>query len=131
MNFVLPDGTVFGDDDLILRPEMVRADLSCASRGSLQDWQDQVARYAVGNSRLALFLSAGFAGPSAGIHQRTERWSASVRAIADREDHGCRLSRRQSLARAGVDGAIHQWRAHGQRLGSCGGRQLGQPARAG
>ena len=26
-----------------------------------------------------------------GVHQRTERWSASVRAIPDREDHGCRL----------------------------------------
>ena len=69
MNFVLPDGTVFGDGNLILRPEMVRADLSCASRGSLQDWQDQVARYAVGNSRIAFFLAAGVCRTSAGIHQ--------------------------------------------------------------
>ena len=48
--------------DIILRPEWQRADLSCAQAGTLAEWQDQVARYAVGNSRLALFLSAAFAG---------------------------------------------------------------------
>lgn len=32
-------------------------------RGSLKDWQENVARYAVGNSRLTLALSAAFAGP--------------------------------------------------------------------
>ena len=64
------------------------------------------------------------------VHQRTERWIASVRAIADREDHGSRLR--------GVGyWQGRSWRrdpsmaTHGQRIGSCGGRQLGQPARAG
>ena len=130
MNFVLPDGTVFGDGDLILRPEMVRADLSCASRGSLQDWQDQVARYAVGNSRIAFFLAAGFAGPllefisepSGGLHlfgpSRIGKTTAAVcRCISHWQGRSWR--RDPSMA------------THGQRIGSCGGRQLGQPACAG
>ena len=115
MNFVLPDGTVFGDGNLILRPEMVRADLSCASRGSLQDWQDQVARYAVGNSRIAFFLAAGFAGPllefisepSGGLHlfgpSRIGKTTAAVCAAS-------------VIGKGGRGGAIHQWRHTGNGL---------------
>ncbi len=115
MNFVMPDGTVFGDDNLILRPEMVRADLSCASRGSLQDWQDRVARYAVGNSRIAFFLAAGFAGPlleiisepSGGLHlfgpSRIGKTTAAVCAAS-------------VIGKGGRGGAIHQWRHTGNGL---------------
>ena len=115
MNFVLPDGTVFGDGNLILRPEMVRADLSCASRGSLQDWQDRVARYAVGNSRIAFFLAAGFAGPllefisepSGGLHlfgpSRIGKTTAAVCAAS-------------VIGKGGRGGAIHQWRHTGNGL---------------
>jgi putative DNA primase/helicase len=115
MNFVLPDGTVFGGDNLILRPEMVRADLSCASRGSLQDWQDRVARYAVGNSRIAFFLAAGFAGPllefisepSGGLHlfgpSRIGKTTAAVCAAS-------------VIGKGGRGGAIHQWRHTGNGL---------------
>ncbi|MDD2869742.1 DUF927 domain-containing protein [Neomegalonema sp.] len=46
--------------------------------GSLEGWRNEVARYAVGNSRLAFAISAGFAGPlllptdseSGGFHLR-------------------------------------------------------------
>ena len=87
-----------GDGDMILRPEMVRADLSCAS-WQLAEWQDQVAKYALGNSRLALFLSAGFAGalleiiaePCGGLHLHGNRRPASPRR---------HLSPRQSWAKA-------------------------------
>ena len=115
MNFVLPDGTVFGDVNLILRPELVRADLSCASRGSVQDWQDQVARYAVGNSRIAFFLAAGFAGPllefisepSGGLHlfgpSRIGKTTAAVCAAS-------------VIGKGGRGGAIHQWRHTGNGL---------------
>jgi hypothetical protein len=76
MSYLLPSGETFGEGDVMLRPELQRSDLSCATAGSLQDWQDKVARYAVGNSRLALFLSAAFSGclleiiadPSGGFH---------------------------------------------------------------
>ena len=106
---------MFGDGDLILRPEMVRADLSCASRGSVQDWQDQVARYAVGNSRIAFFLAAGFAGPllefisepSGGLHlfgpSRIGKTTAAVCAAS-------------VIGKGGRGGAIHQWRHTGNGL---------------
>jgi putative DNA primase/helicase len=115
MNFVLPDGTMFGGDNLILRPEMVRVDLSCAIRGSLQDWQDNVARYAVGNSRLAFFQSAAFAGPlleiiielSGGLHLVGPSRIGKTTAVV------CAAS---VIGKGGRGGAIHQWRHSGNGL---------------
>ena len=110
MSYILPDGTAYGDADIILRPELHRADLSCAQAGTLQEWQDQVARYAVGNSRLALFLSAAFAGalleiiaePSGGLHlygkSQTGKSTAAFVAAS-------------VLGKGARDGNAHQWRA--------------------
>ncbi len=77
--FVLPEGSIG-------RPDQDRAILQAAGtiehafnvRGDLAEWQEEVAHYAIGNSRLALALSAAFAaalvGPceeeSGGIHFR-------------------------------------------------------------
>lgn len=68
--FVLPDGSVVGDNgalNIVLRQgdAIIRGDDSGAwdTRGSLADWQKQVAAYASGNDRFALFLSAAFAPP--------------------------------------------------------------------
>jgi hypothetical protein len=74
--YVMADGTVYGSGDVILRPELARTDLASASAGSLQEWKDHVARLAVGNSRLVLFISTALAAPlleiatepSGGIH---------------------------------------------------------------
>jgi hypothetical protein len=64
--FVLPDD-YFGDkrDALLLQTATIH-EHSFRKAGTLQSWQDNVARYAKGNSRLALAISAAFAGPPIG-----------------------------------------------------------------
>lgn len=78
--FILPDGAVGVtalDEHFILQTAHV-VDHAYNIRGSLIEWQHNIARFAVGNSRLALAISAAFAaclvGPcgaeSGGIHFR-------------------------------------------------------------
>jgi uncharacterized protein (DUF927 family) len=81
----------------------------------LAEWQDQVAKYAIGNSRLALFQSAAFAGPllqvisepSGGLHlfgpSRIGKTTAAVCAAS-------------VIGKGGRGGAIHQWRHSGNGL---------------
>lgn len=77
--FVLPDrclGASAGEELLLQGTGAIEH--AFRERGDLREWQDQIARYAVGNSRLAVALSAAFAaalvGPceveSGGIHLR-------------------------------------------------------------
>src|SRR5579875_1678652 len=63
--FVLPNGEAFGNgrDNVILQTEYANTDISYRAQGSLEEWQEAVARYAIGNDRFALFLSAAFVGP--------------------------------------------------------------------
>ena len=63
--YILADGTVFGKADhrIILRPDLRKHGPETAVSGTLAEWQDKVARYCIGNSRLVFFLSAAFAGP--------------------------------------------------------------------
>ena len=83
--------------------------------GTLAEWQDQVARYAIGNSRLALFLSAAFAGalleiiaePSGGfhLHGKSQTGKSTAAFVA------------ASVSGKGArDGNAHQWRATGNGL---------------
>lgn len=66
-SFVLPDDC-FGADqrEMLLLQSATAHEHSFRQKGTLQDWQDQVARYAIGNSRLVVALSAAFAGPLIG-----------------------------------------------------------------
>ena len=62
--FALPDQT-FGapaGEDIVYQPQWNERPLY-RLKGTLEGWQNDVARYAVGNSRLAFALAAGFAGP--------------------------------------------------------------------
>lgn len=76
-SFVLPDDC-FGDGDTHLLQTATAHEHSFRQSGTLASWQENVARYAVGNSRMVLALSAAFAGPllgpcsaeSGGIHFR-------------------------------------------------------------
>jgi len=77
--FVLPDGTIgAADDERVILQTLHFIDHAYNTRGTLKDWQQEVARFAVGNSRLALAISSAFAaclvGPcgaeSGGIHFR-------------------------------------------------------------
>ncbi len=63
--FVLPGGEAFGRDaaDVILQADHASADATFRAAGTLGGWQSGVAALAVGNDRLALLISAGFAGP--------------------------------------------------------------------
>lgn len=76
--YALPTGEVFGptEHNVILDPQSRRVGDEVGQAGTLDEWQDQVAQYAVNNSRVAFFMSAAFAGtllnvnaePSGGIH---------------------------------------------------------------
>ncbi|WP_308720892.1 DUF927 domain-containing protein [Komagataeibacter xylinus] len=76
--FILPGGVTMGSGARAVVFQSTRAAIGqeFATAGTLAEWQREVAAYAVGNSRLALFLSAAFAGPlldiageqSGGIH---------------------------------------------------------------
>ena len=65
--FVLPD-VCFGAgerEDLLLQNASV-LEHSFRHSGTLESWQQEIARYATGNSRLVLAISAAFAGPLIG-----------------------------------------------------------------
>jgi putative DNA primase/helicase len=66
-SFVLPDDC-FGVDqrDILLLQSATTHEHSFRQAGTLQSWQENVGRFAVGNSRLVLALSAAFAGPLIG-----------------------------------------------------------------
>jgi putative DNA primase/helicase len=66
-SFVLPD-VCFGGDarDTLLLQSVTAHEHSFRQKGSLESWQESVARYAIGNSRLMLAISAAFAGPLIG-----------------------------------------------------------------
>ncbi|MBB2170436.1 DUF927 domain-containing protein [Gluconacetobacter aggeris] len=76
--FILPGGFTIGGGrrSVVFQSSRATVGREFTPGGTLADWQKQVAAYAVGNSRLALFVSAAFAGPlldimgeqSGGIH---------------------------------------------------------------
>jgi uncharacterized protein (DUF927 family) len=77
--FVLPDGAIGKQNgERVILQTSGAVDHAYNVRGTLGEWQDQVARYAVGNSRLVLAISIAFAaalvGPcgeeSGGVHLR-------------------------------------------------------------
>lgn len=77
--FVLPDDCFGGKEgDTHLLQTATAHEHSFRQAGTVESWQQNVARYAVGNSRLVVALSAAFAGPligpcsaeSGGVHFR-------------------------------------------------------------
>lgn len=66
-SFVLPDDCFANDKrDQLLLQSVTAHEHSFRQGGTLESWQHNVARYAVGNSRLVLAISAAFAGPLVG-----------------------------------------------------------------
>lgn len=61
--YIAPDGAVYGQgtDKILLQASGALPKLD--RKGTLQSWQEAVARVAQGNSRLVLTISAAFAGP--------------------------------------------------------------------
>ncbi len=76
--YVLPNGRIFGaaDEKIVLQSERVIRGDAFSAKGTLTEWQQNVAHYAVGNFRMLLSMSTAFAGPllellselSGGIH---------------------------------------------------------------
>lgn len=62
--FALPDRTI-GENSgrYVIYQGPAAFDHQYRSSGDLKDWQDAVAKYGVGNSRIAVSISAAFAGP--------------------------------------------------------------------
>ncbi|MDH6259075.1 DUF927 domain-containing protein [Bradyrhizobium sp. BR13661] len=67
LSFVLPDES-FGeaDGDKLLLQTNTAHEHTFRQSGTLESWQENVARYAIGNGLLVLALSAAFAGPLIG-----------------------------------------------------------------
>jgi uncharacterized protein (DUF927 family) len=66
-SFVLPDACFANDKrDQLLLQSATAHEHPFRQSGTLQSWQKNVARYASGNSRLLLAISAAFAGPLVG-----------------------------------------------------------------
>jgi uncharacterized protein (DUF927 family) len=66
-SFVLPDECFANDKrDRWLLQSAAAHEHPFRQSGTLESWQKEVARYAVGNSRLAFAISAAFAGPLVG-----------------------------------------------------------------
>jgi putative DNA primase/helicase len=63
--FVLPGGEAFGRGaaEVVLQSEEATANTAFRRAGTLEAWKSGVAALAEGNDRLALYLSAAFAGP--------------------------------------------------------------------
>ena len=109
--FVLPDQTIGGDDtELVVFQPHSPIKHAYYTQGTLEDWQYQVARYAIGNSRLAIALATAFAGPllqlvdmeGGGIHFRgaSSTGKTTVLHVAGSVWGG-----------GGLGGYIQRWRA--------------------
>lgn len=79
--YVLPDEVIGASSETVIYQSFSGAPPGYEQSGSLEDWQKNVAAKCVGNSRLVLMVSAGFAGPlleldssleSGGFHIRSE-----------------------------------------------------------
>ncbi|WP_162913407.1 DUF927 domain-containing protein [Rhodospirillaceae bacterium SYSU D60014] len=108
--FVFPDATI-GDtrgEQIVLQTPSL-GDNPFQTAGTLQDWQDNVASCAVGNSRLVLALSVAFAAP--------------LLAVIGAENGGFHLRGASSVGKTtalvaagsvwgggGVKGYVRQWR---------------------
>ena len=109
--FVLPDETL-GDTggEHVLLQTTATFEHAFRVRGTLADWQKNIARYATGNSRLLFSLSAAFAAPllhhteaeSGGFHFRGPSSIGKTTALAVAGS---------AWGGGGVKGYLRQWRA--------------------
>ena len=109
--FVLPSGEVFGKNvEIIVQTAGVKTGEFTRASGTLADWQHNIARLAVGNSRVAFGISMAFAGPlldvvgekSGGFNARGESQIGKTYGIAETAASVC--GRADSKG-----GFIHAW----------------------
>jgi uncharacterized protein (DUF927 family) len=110
--YVLPSGETFGAGGagIILQTDHVATADATQPRGTLAEWQEHVARFAIGNHRLGLFIDAAFAGPlldvtsepSGGLHLHGGSQTGKTTVL------GCAAS---VWGKADTSGQIRTWRA--------------------
>lgn len=64
-SYIFPNGDIIGLNECLYFAGKISHNKRSgyAARGTLQQWQDKIARYAAGNSRFCLMLGAAFAAP--------------------------------------------------------------------
>ena len=110
--FVLPDTAYGSAGELVVFQAYSLNQLHYNISGTLENWQNHIARYAIGNSRFAFAISAGFAAPllnmvngeSGGFHFRG---SSSVGKSAILHAAGSVWGGNHKSPQ----GYLHQWRA--------------------
>ncbi|NCC52639.1 MAG: DUF927 domain-containing protein [Spartobacteria bacterium] len=65
--FVMPDAVIGKSERIVVLQSASGFDHNYRTRGTFEEWQERIARYGAGNSRLALALSAAFAAPLLGL----------------------------------------------------------------
>jgi putative DNA primase/helicase len=110
--FISPKGRPFGPgaQNVMLQHDHGLPAGAFAEAGTLAEWQDQIGRYAIGNSRVALCISIALAAtlldivgePSGGIHI----WGDSQTGKTTAEVTGA-----STFGRGGPNGQIRPWRA--------------------
>jgi uncharacterized protein (DUF927 family) len=110
--FVAPWGRTYGGGNagVILQSERLIAAETFTTAGSLRDWQREVAAYAVGNDRLALFVAAAFAGPLLDIMNEP---SGGVHLIGGSQTgkSTCAFAAGSVWGRGDRGAQVRQWRA--------------------
>jgi uncharacterized protein (DUF927 family) len=89
--FVLPEDVIFGNaaGERILLQTTACSNHAFKTNGTLEGWQESIARYCAGNSRLAFAVSAAFAAPllhlagleGGGFHFRSESSRGKTTAL--------------------------------------------------
>lgn len=109
--FVLPEEAIGSDSaELVVFQPPAPCKHAYRAAGTLEDWRHEVARFAVGNSRLGVAISAAFVGPllqivemeGGGLHFRgsSSTGKTTVLHVAGSVWGG-----------GGLSGYIHRWRA--------------------
>jgi uncharacterized protein (DUF927 family) len=112
-NFVMPDEVIGprggGAHERIHFASTSSAVAAYGVAGSLEEWRDNIGRYCAGNSRLALAVSAGFAGP---LLRLTGSETGGVHLCgASSVGKSSALSVAGSVCGGGGSGYVRQWRA--------------------
>lgn len=81
MAFVLPSHTI-GSDDICFQTEYFSHN-NFRTKGSLEDWQQNVAKYCIGNPMLMLSMSCVFAGPLLKLAKQQEVGGAGVHLVGN------------------------------------------------
>lgn len=106
--FVMPEKT-FGNENVVYLPEST-PEHALRTQGTLEEWQDSIAKHAIGNSRIIFSLSASLAAPlltllgedSGGFH---------IRGASSTGKSTCLFAAASVWGGGGRRGYVRQWRA--------------------